>query len=95
MVTLEEMYSGNFIEVRHQLPWNYSHTRFWTDAVTGVRRMRAHAGSQSSETGEVQTHPLVIYIRNIYIFNIIRKVPVDNAPKMYITVQLMKMRTNI
>jgi hypothetical protein len=33
-----------------------SYTRFWTGEVAAVRRMRAHVGSQSSETAEVQTH---------------------------------------
>jgi hypothetical protein len=36
--------------------YNNSYTRFWTGEVTGVRRMRAHIGSQWSETGEIQTH---------------------------------------
>jgi hypothetical protein len=29
----------------------FSYTRFWTGEVAAVRRMRAHVGSQSSETG--------------------------------------------
>jgi hypothetical protein len=39
-----------------------SYTRVWTGEVADVRRMRAHVGSQSSETGEVQTHIHVYYV---------------------------------
>jgi hypothetical protein len=42
--------------------FSISHTRFSTGEVTGVRRMRTHVGSQSSETGEVQTHIRVYYV---------------------------------
>jgi hypothetical protein len=47
-------------------PYNWlsldSHTRFWTGEVAAVRRMHAHVGSQSSETGEVHTHIRVYYV---------------------------------
>jgi hypothetical protein len=44
------MFSILAVVGKHHTPVINSYNRFWTGEVAAVRRMRAHVGSQSSET---------------------------------------------